>query len=76
MGAWGVEFDELLIAPTLEGKAQLCATHGVELFFDDQDECIAAVSESVLVCKVRNGGNFNFAGRRWLCTARLTRLIR
>jgi hypothetical protein len=73
---WGVEFDELVFAPTLEGKGQLCATHGVDLFFDDQDECIATVPESVLVCKVRNGGNFDFAGKRWLSTSRLTQLIR
>ncbi len=74
---WGVDFDELVIAPTLEGKGQLCATHGVDLFFDDQDECIAAVPESVLVCKVpRSEGNFDFAGHRWLSTARLARLIR
>jgi hypothetical protein len=74
--AWRVEFDELVIAPSLEGKGQLCAAHGVALLFEDQDECIAAVPESVLVCKVRNGGNFDFDNRRWLSTARLTELIR
>src|SRR5581483_11571710 len=54
-------------------RAQLTAW-GIE--FDDQDECIAAVPENVLVCKVRNGGNFDFASQRWLSTGRLTRLIR
>src|SRR5581483_4372737 len=72
--AWGIEFDELVIAPSLEAKGQLCGTLGVDLFFDDQDECIAAVPENVLVCKVRNGGNFDFASQRWLSTGRLTRL--
>ena len=73
---WGIAFDELVIAPNLESKGPLCATHGVDLFFDDQDECIAAVPESVLVCKVRNGGNFDFGSQRWLSTSRLTTLIR
>jgi uncharacterized HAD superfamily protein len=73
---WGIEYDELVIASSLEAKGELCGAHGVDLFFDDQDECIAAVPESVVVCKVRNGGNFDFAGQRWLSTARLTRLIR
>lgn len=75
LAAWGVEFDELVIAESLTGKGKLCADHGVDLFFDDQDECIVGVPESVLVCKVRNGGNFDFTSRRWVSTARLTRLI-
>ena len=29
-----------------------------------------------LVCKVRNGGNFDFVRQRWLSTSRLTELIR
>lgn len=75
LARWGVEFDELVIAESLGGKGKLCAAHGVDLFFDDQDECIVDVPESVLVCKVRNGGNFDFATRRWVSTAKLTKLI-
>jgi hypothetical protein len=76
LAAWGVQFDELVIAPSLEAKGALCGALGVDLFFDDQDECIVAVPEGVLVCKVRNGGNFDFARQRWLGTSRLTELIR
>ncbi len=76
LATWRVEFDELVIAPSLESKGQLCGTLGVDLFFDDQDECIASVPESVLVCKIRNGGNFDFARQRWISTAQLTELIR
>jgi uncharacterized HAD superfamily protein len=75
LAAWGIQFDELVIAPSLEAKGPLCDTLGVDLFFDDQDECIASVPESVLVCKVRNGGNFDFVRQRWLSTSRLTELI-
>jgi uncharacterized HAD superfamily protein len=76
LAAWRIEFDELVIAPSLEAKGELCGALGVDLFFDDQDECIAAVPENVLVCKVRNGGNFDFVRQRWLSTSRLTKLIR
>jgi uncharacterized HAD superfamily protein len=76
LAAWGVVFDELVIAGSLEAKGELCGTHGVDLFFDDQDECIAAVPERVLVCKGRNGGNFDFARQQWVSTGRLTRLLR
>jgi uncharacterized HAD superfamily protein len=73
--AWGVEFDDLVIASSLETKGECCAAHEIDLFFDDQDECIANVPERVLVCKIRNGGNFDFARRQWLSTAKLTRLL-
>ena len=75
LAAWNVSFDELLFAPSLESKGVMCAEHRVDLFFDDQDECIASVPESVLVCKVRNGGNFDFQTEKWISTDRLTRLI-
>ena len=74
--SWGIAFDELVIAPSLEAKGELCGSLGVDLFFDDQDECIASVPENVLVCKVRNGGNFDFERRMWLSTSKLTKLIR
>jgi hypothetical protein len=45
----------------------------MDVFFDDPDECIVGVPESVLVLKVRNGGNFD--GRRWLSTTKLTKLL-
>jgi hypothetical protein len=75
LAAWGIEFDDLLFAPTLEAKGPVCRDHQIDVFFEDQDECIASVPESVLVLKVRNGGNFDFDGKRWLSTARLTELI-
>ena len=47
----------------------------IDVFFDDQDECIVAVDERTLVLKVRNGGNFDFDTRKWLSTTRLTELL-
>jgi hypothetical protein len=40
-----------------------------------QLECIRDVGEPTTVFKFRNGGNFDFNQRRWLRTARLTRLL-
>jgi uncharacterized HAD superfamily protein len=74
--SWRVEFDELVIAHSLESKGELCDVHGVDLFFDDQDECIVSVPDHVLVCKVRNPGNFDFQSKRWLSTNQLTKLLR
>ena len=49
---------------------------GTVVVVTDDGEIAASVPEGVLVCKVRNGGNFDFANQRWLSTARLTKLIR
>jgi uncharacterized HAD superfamily protein len=76
LAAWCIGFDELVIATSLEEKGPLCGELGIDVFFDDQDECIVNVPENVLVCKVRNGGNFTFERRRWLSTTRLTENIR
>lgn len=76
LARWHIHYDDLVIAPSLESKGALCSLHGVDLFFDDQDECIAGVPESVMVFKIRNGGNFDFAASKWLSTSKLTKLIR
>jgi hypothetical protein len=75
LAGWGVEFDDLVFAPSLAAKGELCRRYDVAVFIDDQDECIADVPESTMVLKVRNGGNFDFVTRRWVSTARLTRLL-
>lgn len=76
LAGWGVGFDELVIASSLQDKGPLCGKHAIDVLFDDQDECIVAVPETVFVCKVRNGGNFSFARKRWLSTAQLTENLR
>ncbi len=72
---WGVVYDELHFARALADKGRLCRELKIDIYFDDQDECIQDVDEGTTVFKIRNGGNFDFGGRRWLSTARLTRLL-
>ncbi|VTS08070.1 hypothetical protein [Tuwongella immobilis] len=73
---WGIVFDALVFAESMTAKGPLCGIHGVELLFEDQDECIVNVPERVLVFKIRNGGNFDFDSQQWVSTARLTQLLR
>ena len=75
LGAWGVAFDELHFARSLSDKGRLCRELQLDVYFDDQDECVVSVDESTTVFKVRNGGNFDFDERKWVSTARLTRLL-
>jgi hypothetical protein len=75
LAAWGIEYDELHFARSLSDKGRLCRELTIDVYFDDQDECLAGVDESTTVFKIRNGGNFDFAGGKWLSTAKLTRLM-
>jgi hypothetical protein len=71
----GVGYDELHFARSLGDKGRLCRELGLDVYFDDQDECLVGVDERTTVFKIRNGGNFDFAQRKWLSTTRLTRLL-
>jgi hypothetical protein len=75
LAGWGIAFDELHFARSLEDKGRLCRELEIDVYFDDQDECLVGVDERTTVFKIRNGGNFDFTGRKWLSTARLTRLL-
>src|SRR4051794_15775471 len=71
----GIAYDELHFARSLPDKGRLCPELKIDVYFDDQDECLVGVDERTTVFKVRNGGNFDFEERKWLSTARLTRLL-
>jgi hypothetical protein len=75
LAAWGIACDELHFARSLSDKGRLCRELDLDVYFDDQDECIQDVGERTTVFKIRNGGNFDFEERKWLSTARLTRLL-
>ena len=75
LAGWGITFDELHFARSLDDKGRLCRELAIDIYFDDQDECIVGVDERTKVFKIRNGGNFDFDDRRWLRTGKLTRLL-
>src|SRR3954469_5163316 len=75
LAGWGVGYDELHFARSLADKGRLCRELAIDVYFDDQDECVQDVAEKTTVFKVRNGGNFDFGEKKWLSTARLTRLL-
>lgn len=54
---------------------RLCRELSIDLYFDDQDECVVGVDEQTTVLKIRNGGNFDFSEKQWLSTAKMTRLL-
>lgn len=72
---WGIAFDEVHFARSLSDKGRLCRELNVDVYFDDQDECVVGIDEKTTVFKIRNGGNFDFGGQKWLSTAKLTRML-
>ncbi|HEY1187661.1 MAG TPA: hypothetical protein VGE74_08385 [Gemmata sp.] len=75
LAGWGIGYDELHFARALGDKGRLCRELAIDVYFDDQDECLVGVDERTTVLKIRNGGNFDFAARQWLSTAKLTQLM-
>lgn len=72
---WGISYDELHFADSLQDKARLCRELDIDVYVDDQDECLIGVAERTVVFKICNGGNFDFEERKWLSTAKMTRLL-
>lgn len=75
LATWGIAYDELHFAHSLADKGRLCRELTIDVYFDDQDECLVGVDETTTVFKIRNGGNFDFDKGKWLSTAKLTRLL-
>ncbi len=63
---FNVRYDELILVDSFAAKAKIVVQRGIEYYFDDQDEMTSGIPESVKVFKIRNGGNFNFALRKWM----------
>jgi hypothetical protein len=75
LAAWGIIFHELHFAGSLSDKGRLCRELHLDIYFDDQDECVVGVDEATTVFKIRNGGNFDFTAKKWISTPALTRLL-
>jgi hypothetical protein len=75
LAAWGITYDEIHFTHSLSDKARLCRELALDVYFDDQDECLVGIDEKTTVFKIRNGGNFDFSTKKWVSAASLTRLL-
>ncbi|MDB4490079.1 hypothetical protein N9045_01045 [bacterium] len=62
---WGIYYDHLVLAKRLCDKPQLIKDNSVDIFIDDQDECLQDIPNSVTVMKIRNGGNYDTGSQKW-----------
>lgn len=68
-------FDEIVLVNGFAEKAVVCERLGITVMFDDADEVLQHLPPGVVAMKVRNGGNFDFDGKRFLYTSRTGRAI-
>lgn len=61
---YAINYDLLILVDKIDGKADAIKRAGVDVYIDDQDECLLNIPDSVTVMKIRNGGNFN--NSKWL----------
>jgi len=66
LAAWGIRYDELHLVKLFQTKAELLdRLDDVSFFFEDMDEAIHAIPESITCFKIRNNENFNFDEEKW-----------
>ena len=58
-----IAYSEIII--TAE-KSDYIEKHSIEVFFEDTDEYFLSLPENVLVFKIRESGNFDFAEKTWI----------
>lgn len=59
---YGIHFDKLILVDKLD-KAQVIIDNKIDVYVDDQDECMLNIPPNVTVLKIRNGGNSQ--GGKW-----------
>ncbi|MCA9063101.1 MAG: hypothetical protein KDA96_08580 [Planctomycetaceae bacterium] len=64
-----IRYTELILVQRFEDKATVIREKQIGVYFDDQDEMLMHIPESVTVMKIRNGGNFDAQSKQWLYSA-------
>jgi len=59
----GIHYDYLEVTAN---KAEYILKNGITIFFDDTDEYLLDLPESVTVFKIRESWNFDFENHKWL----------
>ena len=64
--SFDIRYSEIILVNKFEDKASVIADKGIRIYFDDQDEILMHIPETVTVMKIRNGGNYDADSRHWL----------
>ena len=61
-------YNAIVTVNRLEDKAKVIKEYGIDIYIDDQDECLIDIPMDVTVLKIRNGGNF--VDKKWIYSNR------
>ena len=75
LAQFNIRYDELILVPSFEVKADVIREKGILMFIDDQPEVLKQIPESVNVLLFRNGGNFDFEDQKWMFSQKTGKLV-
>jgi len=75
LAEYGIDYDELILVDSFDAKARVIMEKGILVYFDDQPEMLKNIPPPVSVMLVRNAGNFDFEGKKWLFSEGTGRII-
>ena len=69
----GIEYNEIIITSK---KAEFIKENGITIYFENQDHYFLELGESVVVFKIREEGNFDFAKeKKWIGNKKTTKML-
>jgi uncharacterized HAD superfamily protein len=68
----GIRYNKLILTAD---KAEYILKHGIEFLFEDTDEYLLELPDSVTVFKIRESGNFCFLDHKWIGSPKTTKMI-
>jgi uncharacterized HAD superfamily protein len=68
----GIRYNKLILTAD---KAEYILKHGIEFLFEDTDEYLLELPDSVTVFKIREEGNFCFTEHKWIGSAKTVKMI-
>lgn len=75
LAEYEIDYDELLLVDSFDAKTKAILEKGILVYFDDQPEMLKNIPSAVNVMLVRNAGNFDFEGKKWLFSERTGRIV-
>lgn len=75
LAEFDIHYDELILVDSFDAKAKIIVEKGILVYFDDQPEMLTNIPPAVNVMLVRNAGNFDFEGKKWMFSERTGRVI-
>jgi hypothetical protein len=75
LAEYEIEYDELILVDSFDAKAKAVVEKGISVYFDDQPEMLQNIPPTVTVMLIRNAGNFDFEGKKWLFSERTGRIV-